>query len=260
MAFRSLEFSRAARFNSALSSDFLDICESSLDAAILDSRSAVSHRTFAPSSMYCPLLQWFRLRGATPDKIDKPDRGLEFTAVVGTACHEYLQHALSQHYQSDWLDVGEYLSTIYPADSYNVKKSKNGFESLVELYDPPVRFAVDGLLNLDVVTLLEIKSSEHDSFSEMYEPKSRHIDQVITYCTLLHINRVLFVYIDRQYGDLKAFQYDVKDYEKERIQQTFAIVRDGVETNIAPEGLPKGDTRCSSNMCPYYKKCKQWRV
>lgn len=259
MAFKSVDFSHLARFNSALSSDFLDKYEAFVDEQILNRRKEKKHRTFAPSSMYCPLQQWFRLRGVDQDEIDKADRGLEFTAVMGTACHEEIQKNLQILFGDDWIDVESHIQSIYPPGSYTVSKTK--FECLVELNDPPVRFAVDGLpvINQEKI-LLEIKSSDHASFEELTAPKPRHIYQAKTYCALLHLNRVLFLYQDRQYGDLKCFELFVPQYECDDILKQMKDIQERVETNLAPDGLPKGDSRCSSNMCPYYKKCKSWRM
>lgn len=258
MAFKSID-THLAKFNSAFSSEFLDKYEAFVDSQILARRSEKKKQTFAPSSMYCPLQQWFRLRGAEPDEIETADKALEFTAVMGTACHEEIQRNLSQLYGSNWLNVGDYIKTIYPEGTYTV--TNNGFETLIEFFNPPVRFAVDGLIQFPgEKILLEIKSSDHGSFIELTDPKPKHIYQAKTYCALLKVDRIIFMYQDRQYGDIKCFEVRVPQYEKDAILKQMTEIQEMVDANLAPEGLPKGDSRCSSNMCPYYKKCKSWRM
>ena len=123
----------------------------------------------------------------------------------------------------------------------------------------PVRFACDGIVKFHgKVYLLEIKSAEFSSLNDLVEPKAKHIDQVKAYSMLLHIPDILFLYIDRQYGELKCFEVNVPDYEQEWVKEKMQNVLDLVEANIAPEGLPVGDPDCTQNMCPYWKKCKEW--
>ena len=255
MGFRPAEFSNCARFNSALSSDFLELYESCIDEEIQTKSMQPKHKSFAPSSSRCKRVSWFRLRGVQPDKVSKPDRGLQFTADIGTACHEIIQKRLISKFREDWIDVAEYVKQ----KGFNYTVTKTGLESQVECTDIPVRFACDGLIRYKgKIRLLEIKSSDHASFSDMSGPKLKHIDQVIFYCERLDLDDVLFLYIDRQYGDVKCFELSVSIPQKDAVKDTCQFVIDMVDANIAPDGLPKGDPDCTPDMCPYYEKCKEW--
>lgn len=255
MAFRAAEYCNMARFNSSVSSDFLDFYQAAVDDEIQNHNSQPKHKSFAPSSFRCRRISWFRLRGVEPDTIPVPDRGLQFTADVGTACHEMIQRRLIDKLGSNWIDVEEYIKDKNL--SYSV--TKKGYESQVECTDIPVRFACDGLINYqDKIRLLEIKSCDHSSFVDLDKPKPKHIDQVTFYCERLDLDDVLFLYIDRQYGDVKCFEHKVSFSEKEEVRRSCEFVIECVETNIAPDGLPKGDPDCTPNMCPYYEKCKSW--
>lgn len=263
MAFRSANLSaHMLTFNSATSAHFLEMYESILDDEICaKSEQGPAHRTFAPSSMRCDRISWFRLRGVQPDKINNPDRTLNFTAQVGTACHEAIQKRLSEKLGADWIDVQTWIDQHFEFFSdYEMTLEKAGYESRIELTKPfPVRFGCDGILRFeDKVFLLEIKTAEFSSLQDLIEPKPEHIDQIKCYSTLLHINDVLFVYQDRQYGELKCFQIEVTELDQLKLRERMQRVMDLVEANIAPEGLPVGDAHCSQNMCPYWKKCKEW--
>lgn len=259
MAFKSLEEIHLARFNSATSYEFLDEYDKYVENKIIEKSAELKHQTIAPSGMYCKLMQWFRLRGTEPDKIDRPDVGLNFTAEIGSACHEIIQSNISSMLGDNWLSVPEYLSKIYKPEEYTTEQS--GYETRVHLKYPPVMFAVDGLIRYkDKIRLFEIKSSDRSSFDVLKEPKVKHIDQIKTYCSLLHLDDAIVFYIDRMYGDTKCFEMNIPEYERDELFQTMCQVTDMASKNLAPEGLPKGDARCSSNMCPYHKKCKQWRI
>lgn len=257
MAFRSANFAHLAKFNSAVSSDFLDLYNEAIDSKIIAQNAEPKHRTFAPSAFRCPRISWFRLRGVQPDKPNKPDRILQFTADIGTACHELIQSTLSERLGDDWLDVGEYLAQANLGYQYEV--SKDGFETHVEIFDPPVRFACDGLVRWKgEYYLLEIKTSEYSSWDELTSAKPQHVDQIKFYATLLNIDKVLVMYQDRQYGEIKCYEMKITLQDMKGIRDKIKYVQDMVESNLAPEKLPKDDPWCTAAHCPYYQKCKEW--
>ena len=259
MAFREANLtSHMITFNSAASCSLIDIYRSSSQEEILEQASAAKHQTFAPSSMRCPRISWFRLRGVQPDQINTPDLTLDFTAKIGTACHEIVQTRLEAALGDKWLDVGEYLKKARPEWVFELEKK--GHETQINLMDPyPVRFACGGLIDLDgEVTLLEIKSSEFSSFRDLTDIKPKHEVQVKCYASLLNVNRALVLYIDRQYGEIKCFERRITGQDKTQLFDSMDYVQGCVEACIAPDGLPVGDLDCRENMCPYWRKCKEW--
>lgn len=263
MGFRSANLAaHMIKFNSAASSDFLAMYTTIIDQEIVNESERTTHQTFAPSQMRCDRISWFRLRGTKPDKVNNPDRTLHFTAQVGTACHEAIQKRLVHTLGKDWISVQSWIDDNfdkYFAD-YDMTIENKGYESLIDLRKPyPVRFACDGIVRFnEKVYLLEIKTSEFSSFNELTSPKLKHIDQIKCYSTLLHIPNVLVLYQDRNYGDLKCFELTVDELEQQAMRNKMDKVLEAVQHSIAPEGLPHGDPDCTSSMCPYYKKCKEW--
>lgn len=257
MAFRGANLSRLVKFNSATSSDFIDSYEKFWEDKIASQNNQPKHKTFAPSSFRCPRVSWFRLRGVQPDAMKNPDMTLDFTAIVGTAVHENIQENLESMLGHDWIDVGYHLQEIAPNWEYQIEK--RGHETLIEISNPPVRFACDGIIRLNGKKyLLEIKTSEYASFDELTNPKERHMDQVKFYCTMLQLDGALVLYVDRQYGGLKCYEMTVTDSDKKYIWDKINYIMECVDTMIAPERLPKDDINCNPNMCPYYKRCKEW--
>lgn len=262
MPFHSINVAaHLTEFNSAVSSDFLDLYRDAVDAEIRSQNEAPKHQTFAPSQMRCDRVSWFRLRGTQPDTVKNPDRTLNFIANVGTACHEIIQRTLSTKLGENWISVQQWVDSnpeIF-AD-YDMEITSKGYESMIDLKRPyPVRFACDGIVRFQgKVYLLEIKTSEFSSWNDLMGPKPRHLDQIKTYSTLLHIDGVIFMYVDRQYGGVKCFEIHIKSEEQEAIRKRMQNVMDLVEANIAPEGLPYGDSDCTPSMCLYHSKCKEW--
>lgn len=260
MAFQSWNTQHLARFNSADSSEFLDFYEGARDAKILSEFDKPSSKTFAPSSFRCHRIQWFRLRGVQPDKPKTADSVLDFTAVVGTSLHKMIQETLRDSLGENWVDVSQYIKENVPnAEKYVTTLSHDSLETLVSVSDPPVNFACDGIIKWkDDHILLEIKSSEFSSWSELTDPKPQHVDQTKCYCGLLNLNRVFFLYIDRQYGGLKCYDVTHPSTNTETILREMKDIQDMVEYHLCPEPLPKGDSWCTESHCKYYKKCAEY--
>ena len=262
MGFRSANLAaHMMKFNSAASSDFLDLYNNIIDEEIIEKNASGGHKTFAPSQMRCDRVSWFRLRGTTPDKVKNPDATLYFTAQIGTACHEAIQRRLIEKLGGDWIPVKQWIAENPEFfKDYDMIVEEKGYETTIEIRKPyPIRFACDGIVRLNgKVYLLEIKTAEFASLNDLTAPKLKHMDQVKCYSTLLHIFDVLFLYQDRNYGELKCFEVNFTESDHRELTAKMDKVLELVDANIAPEGLPVGDPDCTPSMCKYYSVCKQW--
>lgn len=259
MAFRSVNFAHLAKFNSAASSDFIDFYQSCIESKIREENSKPSSKTIAPSSFRCDRRTWFRLRGTEPDRPKKVDPTLRFTADIGTACHRIIQSTLKEALGDDWIEVEDYLKEHPIPYEYELTKSEDGLETLIYIKKPAIRFACDGIIRWKgKYYLLEIKTSEFNSFDDLTDVKDQHVDQIKCYGTLLNLHNVLTLYQDRQYGNLKCYEKTISDNDMNYVLNKMNHVQELVDANIAPEPLPKGDSWCTPSHCPYYTKCGQW--
>ena len=257
MGFRPAGLNHIASFNSQTSHKFLSDYSNFVANKIKEKSIEPKHRTFAMSYIRCKRISWFRLRGVLPDKNETPDLALNFTADMGTACHRIIQANLSEMYKENWIDVEDYLARLNPNYEYTVNKV--GFETQVEILNPPIRFSCDGLIRINgEYYLVEIKTADFSSFDSLTEPKPQHIEQVKGYATVLGIHKVLFIYQDRQYGSIKCFEIDVSQPQMVAMWNMFAEVQRLADACIAPPKLPSGDVWCKPYRCPYYQKCKEW--
>lgn len=257
--FKTWNMQHLAKFNSAVSADFLDDYLDYVDSSIKSNSERLPHQTFSGSSFRCDRRSWFRLKGTQPDNVDIPDRRLNFTAEIGTACHRIIQTNLKSLLGDDWLDVNDYLTSIEFPYEYDITHDADGLESQIHIVDPPIRFACDGLIRYhDKIYLLEIKTSEYASWNELTDPKPQHIDQIKFYASLLYIHDVLFLYQDRQYGDFKCFEVHVSDSDIQTVFDRIKHVTEMVSKHLAPDPLPKGSSWCTPSMCPYYHKCAEY--
>lgn len=265
MAFVTWDNKRLAKFNSTASSEFLQFYDDAVESDIRERAAKPSHMTFAASSFRCDRRSWFRLRGVQPDSARNTDAVLEFTAEIGTACHRIIQTRLKQHLSinadAEWVDVQAYIDEHRGlfGSNYVCNRDDSGLETQVEVADPPIRFACDGIIRWKGrLYLLEIKSAEFSTWDKLIDAKDEHKDQAKLYATLLHLDGVLFLYIDRQYGSIKCFEMSVSSLDKSAVHDKIDYVLRMVESNLAPDPLPKGDRWCTSAMCPYYKKCREY--
>ena len=258
MAFKNMNSPNFVEFNSATSSEFLDMYDSYVEHKLEVGAERIPSKTFAASSFRCDRWSWFRLRGSKPD-VGVVDKGLNFTADIGTACHRIIQTNLIDMLGPNWITVKDHIASINFPYEYTLAESGDGLETLIEIKNPPIRFACDGIIQLDGKRyLLEIKTSEYSSWNDLTEPKPRHIDQVKCYSTLLNLPNVIFLYQDRQYGGLKCFEIKIKSYEMSDVRKRFDRVLDLASKNLAPQPLPKGDSWCTPSMCPYYRLCDEY--
>lgn len=257
--FKQVDAKRLARFNSDLSCKLLSEYESQIKDDIVIASAQKPSKTIAPSSFRCERKSWFRLKGAEPDIIRSPDATSKFIADVGTVCHRTIQRTLKQRLKSNWIDVGEYLSSHLSEYPTSCEFDEDSGETLVSVTCPPIRFACDGLLKLyEQYVLLEIKTCESSTWSELTAPRDEHIDQVKLYSKILGVRTVLFLYVDRQYGQCKCYEVNITNSDIEYVTKKLNRILDFVDRNLAPEGLPAGDKWCNENYCQYYHKCKAY--
>lgn len=186
MSFRTVDFTHLTKFNSAISSDFIDFYEDIVTQQIINKHNKPSSKTFAPSSIRCSRKSWFRLRGAQPDVLIQPDATLEFSAQIGTACHKRIQANLKQAMGSNWIAVKDFLSANPMPYDYELTEEPDGLETKVAIFDPPILFACDGIIRWKGdFYLLEIKTVDHSSFNNLTDIKPIHLDQIRCYATLL---------------------------------------------------------------------------
>lgn len=222
------------------------------------------YRTFAPSSMRCARYQWFRLRGTVPDVSYRGDVVYDFFSKVGDMSHELVQKRLynscgkfGNYYGNvEFLDVEDYvIDKLNPDWKYTCSKSENGYETRFELKEPyPIRFSCDGICRIDGEDyLIEIKSLDYRQWCDAFEIMSRHRVQAYTYCAFLKLSKIIFIYVDRTYGNIKCFESEVSDEVVLNVYKYMDDILECTKTNIAPDGLSKGDGMCRT--CMYHKTC-----
>lgn len=257
MAFRQANFARLAKFNSLASNQLYSQYEAFRKQKVVDKSLEPKSRVFVPSSMRCKRKSWFRLRGVLCDTLSNPDMTLEFTAEVGTACHQVIQRNLSEMLGNHWVSVADYLSTHPIAYAYELQE--NGFETKVSVISPPMHFSCDGIIEMGgVFYLLEIKTCDHNTFENLSDVKDIHKDQANAYSTMLGIPNVLFMYQSRLTGEIKVFEYSVSSLQQQEVLDSMKEIQKLADMSIAPDKLGTAWNDYVCRNCEYSKKCREW--
>lgn len=248
------------RYNSDFSKNFLDTYEDFVSNQLIEESKIPSSKTIAPSSFRCRRKTWFRLKGTEPDEIKVPDKSLNFSADIGTACHRIIQSNLRSMLKDRWKDVSWYMYNNHiNVKDYTCERDEDSLETQIVSDNPPIKFACDGVLFLnDDYYLLEIKTCTFSIWEDLVEPRNEHIDQVMLYASLLNIHNILFMYQDRQYGGIKCYDMFITDKQMDDVLSSIGSVLECVDNNIAPDPLPSGDKWCTPNMCQYFVKCQEY--
>lgn len=174
----------------------------------------------------------------------------------GTDRHERLQAAAAWLSENDktgffkWHNVGEYLDA-HPVEGtwHEGAKSKNAFETYCRNELLQLSFFADGLVTLDGEDMIfEIKTESMFKFGKHDEPWEEHKYQATCYALSLGVDKVLFLYENRDNCENKAFIFEVTEEWKQRVVDKIADVEDHVLRREPPE------EKCGKAWCPYCKK------
>lgn len=126
----------------------------------------------------------------------------------------------------------------------------------VVLEEEFIKSRADGkLLILDKNLLLEIKTMNGFAFQKLSAPYDYHHYQASNYADILKLDGILYLYINKDSGDLKEF-YEVPStkFIKERTEKISSI-KDYMSSNELPERFCGSRMEDRAANCPYCTTC-----
>ena len=232
-----------------------------LDRSIQISESkydGLPSKTYKPSSMNCQRQSYYQIVGVKPDDGEvKP----AMTAIcwAGTDMHERIQNAVSEMEQNGipckWINVGDYVKEQNLTDI--VVREQKGFETKLYNQKYNISFMCDGIIEYKgKYYILEIKNESSNKWYSRTDVDSKHHHQAICYSLSLHIEDVLFLYIDRDMQNKKAYKFHVTGKMKNEIIEYIEYVDGYVKIGIVP---PKPETilKTTCTYCGYKNTCKK---
>lgn len=218
---------------------------------------------FKPSSIKCIRCGVFQVLGAPVTAGDTTPNLIGITQG-GSAIHENIQRSLVEFTKKglmpNWtfVNVADYINmnvvgvdVVEPCDF-----SKGVYETKIFSEQYQIRCLLDGILQYkDKYVILEIKSINSSKFYKLKEVLDKHKAQAISYSILTGIPDVLFLYVDRDLYNKKAFLYTPSEQEKKEWLNNIDYGLECVRNKKIPK-KPIVDDKEFCMYCPYKKLCK----
>lgn len=221
-------------------------------------------KTFKPSSLGgCLRKVYFEVTGAETDESNPPSYTLIGISESGTDRHERIQNAIKSLYLTGfdivWVDVRDY-----------VERHKEFFEQIgTEIVEQMgnetkmfnrnlnLSFLCDGIVKMrGEYYILEIKTETSFKWANRSEPEDAHKTQACCYSLAFGIDKVLFIYENRDVCSKKAFCFQITDEERAtRVVDRIETVNNHIGENTVPDKT-KNEREC--NYCLYKKECQKW--
>lgn len=216
--------------------------------------------TFKPSSLGgCMRKVFFEVTGTELDENIQIDPNLVGMGQSGTARHEHIQQTVMRMkelgHDCEWIDVEEYLK-LRPQKGTTVVERK-GLE--VKLYNEVLnmRFLCDGIIKFKgQYYVLEIKTETSFKWQGRTEPAIKHTYQAAAYASCLGINKVMYLYENRDMCSKKTFDIVVSEDDiEEKVIGYVETVNGYIDRGEVPP-MTKFKSEC--NYCDYKQECKKW--
>lgn len=215
-------------------------------------------QTYKPSSLMCVRNMYYQIMGAIPT--DTPnDEGLIGMADTGTHRHEFLQrHILKMQefgIDCEWVNVEDYVNEHCKQLGTEVVEKK-GFEYKCYNSKYNMRFLCDGIIKYKgVYYILEIKTEGSYKWTKRTGVDDKHKPQACCYSLCFGIDKVLFLYENRDSFSKKTYLYKPTQHEiQEEVIDKIEKCESYVKDCLPP---PKTDNKRICAYCPYVQLCKK---
>lgn len=215
--------------------------------------------TYKPSSFKCIRNMYFQ---RTEEELDefKPNPSLKAITESGSDRHERIQGHITRMnsfgVKCQFIKVRDYLTEAGLLDEFDILE-EGKYETKLQHKTLHVRFLCDGILKYnDEYYILEIKTETSYKWQERKNFDEKHRNQVVAYSALLKINKVLFIYENRDLCDWKCFLLNVsKEMHEELVYKPIEECEKYIlEKSIPP--ISKIINKKDCKYCNYKNKCK----
>ena len=237
--------------------DFLTDLKRSIEMTD-EKNSRLPSKTYKPSGMNCIRSSYYQIRGVEPDETSS-----NYTIIgicnSGTDIHVRIQTAVEQMRENgmdcEYVDVAEYVNSRNL--DYLTIVSKNGMETKLYHKKLNMSFMCDGIIKYkNHYYILELKTENSYKFANRKDVDPSHYNQGIAYSLAFGIDQVLFVYINRDVLDMKAFMFNVTPEMKQNLIGYIEDCDGYVERKIAPP-KPKDVSKKACSYCAYKTQCNK---
>lgn len=219
---------------------------------VMNPPSQHSSANIKPSKIQCERQMYYILTGARANELTTTDPKLTLIQKVGTHCHLLLQEAMSQanpgmiiyRDPKDLVKEAEAkgLHTHIVPTSHS---QDNKYECHCYNDDYGFSFMWDGALYIkDLSAIVEIKSEDHFKNIKRISADEGHIEQATCYSLALGIDTVIFLYLNRNYLNIKPYLVKITPEMKQ-------VVIDKIDRVQAAKRAGELPTKCTCKACKY---------
>ena len=215
---------------------------------------------YKPSSLHCIRNMYYQ-RTSTP--IDNSKMSPESVGIAesGTDRHERIQYYVSMMQSvgidCEWVDVETYIKEHNLEDLEVV--SKKDYETKLYNKRYAFRFLADGLIKYHgEYYILEIKTETTNKFIPRTAIDTYHYNQAIAYSLNFGIDKVMFLYENRDVCSKKSYLKIVTDDERNSLIKKLTDCEYCVNNHIVPN-KPVDADRKMCQYCQYRTTCRKDR-
>jgi CRISPR/Cas system-associated exonuclease Cas4 (RecB family) len=215
-------------------------------------------QTYKPSSMKCIRNMYYQRAGVTPDEelssycsVGICNSGSDIHIRIQTAVENMKKHGIDCEY----IDVADYVKSRNLG--YLEIVSKSGMETKLFHKTLNMSFMCDGIIRYNNhYYILEIKTEASFKWSARTDTDPAHYAQGTAYSVAFQLPEVMFLYINRDILDMKAYLFVPTNEMKENLVGTIEDCEGYVNRMICPP-KPEDLPRNVCNYCSYKTQCRK---
>lgn len=223
-----------------------------------DNGYSLPSKTYKPSVMNCIRASYYQVSGIEPDK-SNANYTLVGICNSGTDIHVRIQTSVVQMKENgmdcEYVPVDEFIKARHIKDINIVGIS--GMETKLYHKKLNLSFMCDGIIKYkNHYYILELKTESTYKFMNRKDVDPSHYNQATAYSLAFGIDQVLFVYINRDVLDMKAFMFDVTGEMKEGLVGYIEDCDNYVRRMIVPP-KPENVSKKACTYCIYKTQCRK---
>ena len=237
--------------------DFLNDLKRSIELDA-DKDQRLPSKTYKPSGMNCIRASYYQITGVQPDQANS-----NYTIVgicnSGSDIHVRIQQAVEQM-KNNGMDC-EFISVPDFIKQRNLDYLTVVSNTVTEtkLYHKKynMSFMCDGIIKYKShYYILELKTESSFKFINRKDVDPSHYNQATAYSLAFGLDQVIFVYINRDVLDMKAFMFNVTGEMKEGLVGYIEDCDGYVNRKIVPT-KPENVLKKACSYCIYKTQCKK---
>lgn len=214
-------------------------------------------QTYKPSSMNCIRGSYYQLIGVEPE-VERASYTLIGISNSGSDAHARIQTAVSKMIDNgmecEYVDVADFVRSRGLTDIEVVSKQGNETKLYNKKYN--ISFLCDGIIKYkNRYYILEIKTETSYKWCNRTYVDANHYKQATAYSLSLGLDNVIFVYVNRDICDMKAYMFHVTDDMRLDIIKYIETCNQYVDQKKTPP-KPENVTKKTCEYCSYRILCR----